>query len=187
MKDNRRCWIRLCSALGSLLLIRFPAPPASAEGQQARGSYLQEIRFGARYILQRRGLVQILAVFFFINLFSTLTYFGVHTPLILTRTGGNEVGLGVVRTVMGLGGILGGLLISIWGVPRRKTRVFLITTALSFLVCDFLTAASRSVPAWAQAGVWFCGPAGFGNTLREALGARGLAPERFHQELFEMR
>lgn len=45
----------------------------------------------------------------------------------------------------------------------------------------------RSVPAWAQAGVWFCGPAGFGNTLREALGARGLAPERFHQELFEMR
>lgn len=139
-------------ALGSLLLIRFPAPPASAEGQQARGSYLQEIRFGTRYIFQRRGLVQILAVFFFINLFSTLTYFGVHTPLILTRTGGDEVGLGIVRTVMGLGGILGGLLISIWGVPRRKTRVFLITTALSFLVCDFLTAASRSVPAWAIAG-----------------------------------
>ena len=45
----------------------------------------------------------------------------------------------------------------------------------------------RSVPDWKQAGVWFCGPAGFGAMLRDTLAARGLPAERFHQELFEMR
>ncbi|RTL27765.1 MAG: ferric reductase [Rhodocyclaceae bacterium] len=45
----------------------------------------------------------------------------------------------------------------------------------------------RKVPDWKLAGVWFCGPAGFGATLRDTLAARGLPAERFHQELFEMR
>ena len=45
----------------------------------------------------------------------------------------------------------------------------------------------RAVPNWKQAGVWFCGPAAFGDTLRASLGARGLDPRRFHQELFDMR
>jgi len=76
----------------------------------------------------------------------------IHTPMILARTGGNEMGLGIVRTVMGLGGILGGLMISIWGVPRRKSRVFLLSTGASFLICDLLNAISRTVPAWSIAG-----------------------------------
>jgi MFS family permease len=142
----------LCLALASLLLIRLPSPPPSQEGQQARGTCLQEMRFGARYISRQRGLLEILVVFFFINLFGTITYFTVHTPLILIRSGGDQVGLGIVRMVMGVGGIFGGLLISIWGVPRHKTRVFLLSTGFSFLLCDFLTAVSRSVPAWAIAG-----------------------------------
>ena len=44
-----------------------------------------------------------------------------------------------------------------------------------------------AVPGWREASVWFCGPAGFGATLRDTLAARGLPTERFHQELFEMR
>lgn len=44
-----------------------------------------------------------------------------------------------------------------------------------------------AVPDWRSAGVWFCGPAAFGRSLRNALLARGLARPDFHQELFEMR
>lgn len=43
------------------------------------------------------------------------------------------------------------------------------------------------VPQWRQTSVWFCGPAGFGQALREGLQARGLDAGDFHQELFEMR
>lgn len=44
-----------------------------------------------------------------------------------------------------------------------------------------------TVPQWAEADVWFCGPTAFGQALRSDLVARGLPPERFHQELFELR
>ena len=43
------------------------------------------------------------------------------------------------------------------------------------------------VPDWRTASLWFCGPPGFGQVLREDFVANGLPPERFHQELFRMR
>jgi len=43
------------------------------------------------------------------------------------------------------------------------------------------------VPEWAQASVWFCGPASFGQALRDDWAAQGRSPDDFHQELFEMR
>jgi predicted ferric reductase len=43
------------------------------------------------------------------------------------------------------------------------------------------------VPAFRDASLWFCGPAGFGHALQQGLISRGFEAERFHQELFEMR
>ncbi|WP_020649589.1 ferredoxin reductase family protein [Solimonas variicoloris] len=43
------------------------------------------------------------------------------------------------------------------------------------------------IPDWKDANLWFCGPSGFGRSLRRALEARGLPAANFHQELFEMR
>ncbi|HJW03957.1 MAG TPA: ferric reductase-like transmembrane domain-containing protein [Azospira sp.] len=44
-----------------------------------------------------------------------------------------------------------------------------------------------TVPDWQEASLWFCGPPSFGQALRQDFQAQGLAPERFHQELFQMR
>ena len=43
------------------------------------------------------------------------------------------------------------------------------------------------VPQWRDASIWFCGPAGFGQALRQDFAAQGLPRDRFHQELFAMR
>lgn len=43
------------------------------------------------------------------------------------------------------------------------------------------------VPDWQTASFWFCGPPAFGQALREDLIAQGVPPERFNQELFQMR
>jgi len=46
----------------------------------------------------------------------------------------------------------------------------------------------EAVPDWREAGFWFCGPSGFGKTLKADFARHGLDVEdRFHQELFEMR
>jgi predicted ferric reductase len=46
---------------------------------------------------------------------------------------------------------------------------------------------AAQVPGWRDADIWFCGPAKFGQALRDDFLAMGLASTRFHQELFEMR
>jgi len=45
----------------------------------------------------------------------------------------------------------------------------------------------EAVPKWQTSDVWFCGPAGFGESLRRDFCARGLDSDDFHQELFDMR
>lgn len=46
----------------------------------------------------------------------------------------------------------------------------------------------EAVPGWREASLWFCGPSGFGKSLREDFAQQGLNVDRnFHQELFEMR
>jgi predicted ferric reductase len=44
------------------------------------------------------------------------------------------------------------------------------------------------VPGWREASIWFCGPVGFGEALRQDFADHGLkVGRRFHQELFAMR
>lgn len=45
----------------------------------------------------------------------------------------------------------------------------------------------QAVPEWKEADFCFCGPAKFGESLRDDLVARGLSADDFHQELFDMR
>lgn len=45
-----------------------------------------------------------------------------------------------------------------------------------------------AVPKWREASIWFCGPTGFGEALKDDFAAQGFPVERrFHQELFAMR
>lgn len=44
-----------------------------------------------------------------------------------------------------------------------------------------------AVPDWSSADIWFCGPAGFAQALRDGFTAKGLSAADFHQELFDMR
>lgn len=49
---------------------------------------------------------------FLINFFSRLTYENIMSPMLLARTGGNEQIMGIVSSVLGIGGIAGGLLVA---------------------------------------------------------------------------
>ena len=139
-------------ALLGLVFVHIPSAPVSAMGIEASGGFWQESRFGLGYIFRQAGLRNLTLSFFMVNLFGTITYFAILAPMILARSGGDEAVLGIVRTVMGIGGILGGVLIVAWKGPRRKARVYLIATGLSFLICDAGMAVSHSVFGWSLAG-----------------------------------
>ncbi len=107
-------------AFGSLALIHVPPPPPSRESREAsdsRGNLRTVV--GWRYIRQRPGLLGLLLIFCAFN-FALILNMVVLFPMILARSGNDEVVLGIVQSALGLGGITGAVLMGIWGGPRRK-------------------------------------------------------------------
>lgn len=144
-------------AVGTLLFVRFPSVKEQAAGVEEAEDGMprnmwQEIQVGLRYIVQRRGLMGILLIFSGINFFAALTYFSILPVLILARTGGDELALATVQAALGAGGVVGGLLLSVWGGPRRQIHAILAGAALSFLLGDLSFAVGRSLPVWVVGG-----------------------------------
>ena len=134
-----------------VLAMRLVRPPESEAGKAARGHIRSEMSFGFRYIGRHPGLLGILLIFSGVNLSAAITYFGVLPAMILARSGGDELALGTVQSMLGIGGVVGGVLLSLWGGPKNRLRGFLIPTALTFLLGDFLFAVGRSLPVWLAA------------------------------------
>jgi hypothetical protein len=138
------------AAVLTLTLVRVPDVRQPQSGQPR---FRDEMRVGFDFIRQRRGLLGLSLHFMAVNFFASLTYFGVLPAMILARTGGNEVALGLVQGAMGAAGLVGGLIMAAWGGPRRKIHGVLLATALSFLLGDFLFAIGRGLPVWLLAAM----------------------------------
>lgn len=115
-------------AVVTLLLITIPHPEPSAEGQAARGSVLGEAVFGWKYITARPGLLALL-IFFAASNFLLGAIIVLSTPLVLSFA--EAPTLGIVRSVAGLGLVLGSVLMSVWRGPKRLVYGALGGTLLS--------------------------------------------------------
>lgn len=136
-------------ALTTLLIVRIPRPAASVEGSAAqRDPFLRQVSFGFRYIVRRPGLLWLVFVFTCINFVAALTWYALLAPMVLARTGSNELALASVQTALGVGGVIGGLVMSVWGGPRPRIHGVLLGLVISFLLGDFVLGAGRSVPVW---------------------------------------
>jgi DHA3 family macrolide efflux protein-like MFS transporter len=82
-------------------------------------SLRREMAFGWKYIAARPGLLGLVGFFFIIN-FSMGTFNALFTPLVLSFEG-PEV-LGTLLSVGSVGLVLGGVVMSVWGGPRRRVH-----------------------------------------------------------------
>jgi MFS family permease len=135
-----------------LLFILIPHPKMDAAKPGDSSHFWQDVTFGFRYIWARAGLRGLLINFTGINLVAALTYFAVLAPMVLARTGGDELALGSVQSAIGVAGVLGGIVMSVWGGPKKRIHGVLFVGALSFLFGDFLTAVGRTTPVWMLGG-----------------------------------
>jgi uncharacterized integral membrane protein len=104
-------------AVFTLLLVAIPPPPASQAAAAEKSSLLQEATFGWRYITARAGLFGLLMVFAASNFFSSFLS-PLIAPLILEMTTPDV--LGYMWSVVGVGMLLGTLVMSVWGGPKRR-------------------------------------------------------------------
>jgi DHA3 family macrolide efflux protein-like MFS transporter len=114
-------------ALVTLLMVRFPHPEITAEGKAGKGSLLGEALYGWYYITARRGLFSLLIFFAVINFvfgFADVLF----VPLVLSFT--SPVMLGTLSSIGGLGMLAGGILMSVWGGPKRRIHGILGSSLL---------------------------------------------------------
>lgn len=112
-------------AIAALLVVHIPEPRITQDGLRSRGNFFRESFFGFRYIFEKPGLLGLQLVFFAIN-FIAMFSFILIAPMILARTGNNELALGSVQSIGSIGGLIGGLVLSAWGGPKRKVNGVLI-------------------------------------------------------------
>ena len=111
------------------------------------------IMVGFRFLKNEKGILQIMITMAVLNFFSRLTYENILSPMILERSSANNVALGIVNACMGIGGIIGGLLVSIKKESKKKATMIYISAALSFLFGDLIMAVGRNVFCWSFAAL----------------------------------
>jgi MFS family permease len=104
-------------AVVALLLIRFPRPKTAGGAAGQHGSWAKDMWQGWFYLVARPGLMGLVVIFTLVNFFVGVAE-AVLTPMILSFTTPDK--LGVILTVGGVGMLIGGVLMSIWGGGRRK-------------------------------------------------------------------
>ncbi len=137
-------------ALGTLLWVHIPQPATSQAGDQGRGSLWKESLFGFRYTLERPSLWALQLLFAAGNLFEAIG-FALIAPMILARTGNNEMALGSVQSIGAFGGIAGGVLLSVWGGPKRRIHGVLFGWALANMMGLSLMGLGCGFLVWAIA------------------------------------
>ena len=112
-------------AVATLLVIRIPHPDTGEAAHQE--SFLQQIVAGFRYLVAQRGLFTLLAFVvignFFVGIAAVLM-----SPMILSFA--EPQTLGILQAVGGVGLLIGGIVMSVWGGGKKPTRIFLSFYAL---------------------------------------------------------
>jgi hypothetical protein len=138
-------------AIATLTVIAIPQPQTTAEGEAGKGSLLHEAIYGFKYIFARPPLLALLSTILLLNLVQGLSGGALLAPMILSRTGDNSVALGAVESAFAVGGVLGGLLMSVWGGPKRRIRGMLWGWMVFALFGQILFGLGRSLAVWLPA------------------------------------
>jgi MFS transporter, DHA3 family, macrolide efflux protein len=163
-------------AVGALLRLHVPPPPVTEQGREARGGLLRESLYGFRYIAARPGLLGLPPVLFAGNLLAGMG-FTVLAPLLLLRTGHDALVFGTAQSLGAVGGVVGGVLMSLWGGPRRRVHGVLLGWVVEGLFSQVLVGLGRSLSVWGTA--LFVGGlvAAVGNACNQALWQAKVEPD----------
>lgn len=121
-------------AVVTLLKVHFPRPETTLASQKSQGALPREIIYGWAYIAARRGLLGLLIFFAAVNFLWGMVG-ALITPMILGFTSADV--LGVIISVAGGGMLIGSLVMSSWGGPKRRIHGVLgfeLLSGLCFLL-----------------------------------------------------
>ena len=151
-------------AIGPLLFIAVPQPTRKSTvlpGGEGRSSVWQDLVIGWRYVTSWTGLVIIGLMATIVNLLLTPA-FSLAPILVTKHFGGQAMELAWIESALGIGVMVGGLTLSIWGGFRRR----ILTTLLGLFLMGsglIVVGLAPSSMFWLAVGAFWV--AGFANPI----------------------
>lgn len=179
--------IDLCSfAIAFLVLLLVINIPEYETDDKKEKSVFAGCREGFAFLAHNRGIFVIVITMALLNFFSRLTYENILSPMLLSRSGNDSLVLGIVNAVMGIGGIIGGIIVSAGKVSKNNIKMIYVSAAISFLCGDLLMGAGRNVVAWSIAGLAASLPIPFINAGQNMI-LYSQVPDEMQGRLFAVR
>ncbi|BAY99581.1 major facilitator superfamily MFS_1 [Tolypothrix tenuis PCC 7101] len=119
-------------AIATICIVHIPQPVPS-EIDVKKVKIWQDLTFGLRYIIQSNGLLNLLLFLFVFHSIDSIL-FGIHSSFLLARSGSNPTVFASIQSVIGLGGLVGALWLSIWGGFKRRIHGLLLGIILHYSI-----------------------------------------------------
>jgi len=137
-------------AMGTLAIVRIPRTAPSEAAGKTR--LWDQIREGVTYVRTRPSLIGVIVLLFLLNLPGSAAMI-TFSAMILARTGNDKVILGIVQSIMGAGGVVGGVVVAAWGTRiRRRMQAVLWLRGIRRVASFFVLAIARTPILWSIGG-----------------------------------
>jgi len=135
-------------AVTPLLIVRIPQPKLSDADDGQKKNAFKDFVIGWKFVSSRGGLMGLLMYYAMVNFLLGFSMVLIY-PLILAKYSASV--LGTIQTVMGVGMLAGGILMSIWGGPKTR-RIPKVIGYITFAVLGMALAGGGSSPIFPGAG-----------------------------------
>jgi DHA3 family macrolide efflux protein-like MFS transporter len=144
-------------AMLTISIVKVPQPaPDSSQEAGTTAAYVRDLKQGLRYVLNWRGLLMLGGLAMLINL--VLSPVNAFMPLLVTEHfAGTAWHLGILEAGFGVGVLIGGLLLGIWGGFKRRIDTSLLGVAGIGIGILLVGLAPASFFPLAMAGMFIVG------------------------------
>ena len=132
-----------------LFFIRIPAIEQTAEA--SKESFVRSCAAGVNFLRKHTALLRIILFFAFINFIAKMGGYGMMPAMVLSRTGGDQVSLGIVEAAVGAGLLLGSVIVTAIKPAKSPVTVIFISCGISFLLGDVGQSVTKTMPLWVMA------------------------------------
>ena len=135
-------------AVAFTILLVYIKIPKIAAANEATESFIKSCAAGVNFLREHGALLRIILFFAFINFIAKMGGYRMLPSLILGRTGGDQISLGIVEAAVGIGTLAGSIAVTLIKPAKSRTWVIFFTCGISFLFGDFLMSFGRLLPLW---------------------------------------
>lgn len=134
-------------AVAFLILLFFIDIPEEEKNAEEKEPVLKSAKAGLVYLKENPGVLMLILFLAAIN-FTASMYEAAETPMILSRNGGSEQALGLVKMTTGITMLAGSVFASFFKKPKSRVRMICNTLLFSMAFENFILAFGQTTWLW---------------------------------------